>query len=107
MLSLPHRLGWQSTVGYLVKPGNTCRIFGDAGVRVSPLFRLRHCFPFVGQLTLLEQYDTVLLGRQRTDVYLTCPRKQVQFHIKPECRLHVYFHIPLWLTKTYLKAGMD
>ena len=68
MLSLHHRLGWQSTVGYLVQPGNTCRTFGDAEVRVFPLFSLRHCLPVVGRLTRLKQYDTILLGRQRTDV---------------------------------------
>ncbi len=76
MLSLPHRLGWQSTVCYLVKTRNICRTFGNAEVRVFPLFSLRHCLPVVGRLTLLEQYDTVLLGRQRMDVY---PRENHEF----------------------------
>jgi len=69
MLSLPHRLGWQSTVGYLVQPGNTRRSFVDTEVRVFPLFSLRHCLPVVGQLTQLEQYDAIIPGCQRTDVY--------------------------------------
>ena len=69
MLSLPHILGWQSTVGYLVQPGNTCRTFSDAEVRFFPLYSLLHCLPVVGRLTRLEQYDTILLGHQRTDVY--------------------------------------
>ena len=64
-----HRLRWQSTISYPVQPSNVCRTFGDAGVRLSTLFILRHCLPVVGRLTLMEQYDTVLLGRQRTDVY--------------------------------------
>ena len=51
MLSLPHRLGWQSTIGCPVQPGNICRTFGNAEVRAFPIFSLRHCFPDVGQLT--------------------------------------------------------
>ena len=70
MLSLPHRLGWQATVGYFVKPGNTCRIFGDAELRVFPLFSLRHCFPFMGRLTYMTDIMALLLWDVNGRMYI-------------------------------------
>ena len=83
MLSLPHRLGWQSTIGCPVQPGNICRTFGNAEVRVFPLFSWRHCFSVVGRLTHIADIMALFLcdvnGRMYIHEKIMNPQKC--FHV--------------------------